>query len=96
LLSGDAEWGDIVEKVYVTYEHPPTAVSLDTEIVEGTLRIIAALDCLLVLLIDMGNHLAAAPTPYWNQHSILTCTTSATSFEHHVPFDASAPYGVGH
>ena len=80
----------------MAYEHPPAAVSLNTQIAEGALRILAVLDCLLVLLIDVGNHLATAPTPYWNQHSIITYTTSATSFEHRVPFDASAPYDVDH
>ena len=30
LLSGDAEWGNLIEEIYVTYEHPPAAVSLDT------------------------------------------------------------------
>ena len=30
LLSGDAKWGNLIEEIYVTYEHPPAAVSLDT------------------------------------------------------------------
>jgi hypothetical protein len=30
LISGYAERGNLIEEVYVTYEHPPAAVSLDT------------------------------------------------------------------
>lgn len=52
-------------------EHPAAAVSLNAEVIEDLLGILAISDRLLVLLVDVGDDLATTPTPYWNQH-ILT------------------------
>jgi len=52
-------------------EHPAAAVSLNAEVIEDLLGILAISDRLLVLLVDVGDDLATTPTPHWNQH-ILT------------------------
>jgi hypothetical protein len=48
--------------------HSSAAIALKANIVENFLRVLAGIDCGLVLVIEVCDNLAATPTSYWNKH----------------------------
>jgi len=68
ILAGDAERRDLFDQIDMANVHPSAAISLEADVVEDLLRVLASSDCILELVIQVCYDFAAAPTTNWYQH----------------------------
>ena len=62
------ELGDGVDEVDVSEQHGPAAVSLEVEVVEDLLLVLAFVAAFLVLAPEVANRFPAAPASDWYDH----------------------------